>query len=160
MRGSGFPRESVSTALIKIFHEQTRRIDSDVNSQWAMFEVQWELSFMMFEVQWELVFWREARWNRSYARFMCVYARLCARRVPGHAYVRVEFPAMHPLGMLLSKASSSLSLCLAGLLDYFVWLTDAPSVCRRVKWERSSWTKSSILCYQVGKDGSRYPPLV
>ena len=34
---------------------------------------------------------------------MCVYARLCARRVPGHAYVRVEFPTMHPLGMLLMQ---------------------------------------------------------
>ena len=29
---------------------------------------------------------------------------------------------------------------------------------RLQRTHRSSWTKSSILCYQVGKDGSRYPP--
>ena len=85
MRGSGFLRASVSTALVKFFHEQRRRIEPDVKYQWAMFEVQWELSFLMFEVQWELSFLKRSKMT---SQLCTLYVRLCT------LYVRVEFPGI------------------------------------------------------------------
>lgn len=44
---------------------------------------------------------------------------LCARRVPGHAYVRVEFPAMRPLGMLLMQGFQFNIIMLSWIVGIF-----------------------------------------
>ena len=81
-----------------------------MKSQWAMFEVQWELSFLMFEVQWELSFLKRSKMT---SQLCTLYVRLCT------LYVRVEFPGMHSLGMLLMQGFQfNIIMLLAGLLSF------------------------------------------
>ena len=85
----------------KIFHEQRRRIEPDVKSQWAIFEVQWELSFL--------------KRSKMASQLCTLYVRSCT------LYVRVEFPGMHSLGMLLMQGFQfNINMLLAGLLGFFV----------------------------------------
>ena len=74
---------------------------------------------------------------------------LCARRVPGHA-----FPGHVSYAELPVQYHSAFSW----IVGFFVLLTDAPSVCPRVKWECSSWPNPAFFVIKLEKMGQDTPP--